>query len=108
MNIVSVDPQARVLSEEEVLTLLREPIPMRLGMVDEKGWPLVTPVWHVFENDLFREVHGHGHGSVRRRNAEVGARWRYVGRRADAVALRRLRLLSRSAPTLSTRCGHRS
>src|SRR2546430_17262058 len=58
MNIVSVDPQARVLSEEEVLTLLREPVPMRLGMVDEKGWPLVTPVWHVFENDLFRVVIG--------------------------------------------------
>jgi len=31
---------------------------MRLGMVDEKGWPLVTPVWHVFENDLFRVVIG--------------------------------------------------
>ena len=58
MDIVPVDPQARVLSEEEVLTLLREPVPMRLGMVDEKGWPLVTPVWHVFENDLFRVVIG--------------------------------------------------
>jgi Pyridoxamine 5'-phosphate oxidase len=54
MKIVGVDPQARVLSEDEVLALLREPIPMRLGMVDGHGWPVVTPVWHVFENGVFR------------------------------------------------------
>jgi nitroimidazol reductase NimA-like FMN-containing flavoprotein (pyridoxamine 5'-phosphate oxidase superfamily) len=54
MKIVSVDSQARMLSEEEVLALLREPILMRLGMVDEKGWPLVMPVWHVYENGVFR------------------------------------------------------
>ena len=58
MNIASVDPQARVLSEDEVLALLREPIPMRLGMVDEKGWPLVMPVWHVYENGVFRVAVG--------------------------------------------------
>jgi len=58
MNIVSVDPQSRVLSEDEVLALLREPVPMRLGMVDAQGWPLVTPVWHVFENGVFRVVIG--------------------------------------------------
>ena len=49
MNIVAVDPQARVLSEGEILALLKEPIPMRLSMVDGHGWPLVMPVWHVFE-----------------------------------------------------------
>ena len=54
MKIVSVDSQARILAEEEVLALLREPIVMRLGMVDEKGWPLVIPVWHVYEHDVFR------------------------------------------------------
>src|SRR5215467_12163577 len=58
MKIVSVDPQARVLSEQEVLTLLREPIPMRLGMVDDKGWPLVMPVWHVYEDGVFRVAAG--------------------------------------------------
>ena len=58
MKIVSVDPQARILSEEEVLALLREPILMRLGMVDDKGWPLVVPVWHVYENDVFRVAVG--------------------------------------------------
>jgi hypothetical protein len=54
MEIVAVDPQARVLSESEILALLREPIPMRLGMVDRNGWPLINPVWHVFENGVFR------------------------------------------------------
>jgi nitroimidazol reductase NimA-like FMN-containing flavoprotein (pyridoxamine 5'-phosphate oxidase superfamily) len=54
MKIVAADPQARVLSEAEVLTLLGEPIVMHLGMVDEKGWPVVNPVWHIFENGVFR------------------------------------------------------
>jgi hypothetical protein len=54
MNIVAVDPQAHVLSEAEVLALLQEPILMRLGMVDGTGWPVVTPVWHVFERGVFR------------------------------------------------------
>jgi hypothetical protein len=53
MNIVAADPHARVLSEDEVVTLLAEPIVMHLGMVDEKGWPVVNPVWHVFENGVF-------------------------------------------------------
>jgi hypothetical protein len=54
MKIVAADPQARVLSEGEVIALLAEPIPMRLGMVDGQGWPLVNPVWHVFEEGAFR------------------------------------------------------
>jgi Pyridoxamine 5'-phosphate oxidase len=58
MNIVAADPQARVLSESEVRALLTEPIPMRLGMVDGQGWPLVNPVWHVFEDGVFRIVIG--------------------------------------------------
>jgi hypothetical protein len=58
MNIVAVDPQARVLSEDEILALLREPIPLRLGMVDGKGWPVVMPVWHVFEGGVFRVAVG--------------------------------------------------
>jgi nitroimidazol reductase NimA-like FMN-containing flavoprotein (pyridoxamine 5'-phosphate oxidase superfamily) len=54
MNIVAADPHARVLSEDEVVTLLAEPIVMHLGMVDEKGWPVVNPVWHLFEHGVFR------------------------------------------------------
>jgi hypothetical protein len=58
MNIVAADPHARLLSETEVLTLLREPIVMHLGLVDGKGWPLVNPVWHVFEGGVFRLIVG--------------------------------------------------
>jgi hypothetical protein len=58
MKIVAADPQARVLSESEVVGLLGEPIPMRLGMVDGQGWPLVHPVWHVFEGGIFRVAVG--------------------------------------------------
>jgi hypothetical protein len=58
VNIVAADPMARVLSETEVVTLLAEPIPMRLGMVDGKGWPLVNPVWHVYEGGVFRIIVG--------------------------------------------------
>jgi hypothetical protein len=54
MNIVAADPHARVLSEAEVVALLAEPVVMHLGMVDEKGWPVVNPAWHVFENGVFR------------------------------------------------------
>lgn len=58
MNIVAADPHARVLTEDEVVALLGEPIVMHLGMVDEEGWPVVNPVWHVFEDGMFRLVVG--------------------------------------------------
>jgi hypothetical protein len=56
VNIVAADPDARVLSEAEVVALLAEPIVMRLGMIDATGWPLVHPIWHVFEGGVFRLV----------------------------------------------------
>src|SRR5262245_50620270 len=31
---------------------------MRLGMVDGTGWPLVMPVWHVYEAGVFRVAAG--------------------------------------------------
>jgi hypothetical protein len=58
MKIVAVDPEARVLAADEIVQLLAEPILMRLGMVDARGWPLVQPVWHVFEDGLFRVAVG--------------------------------------------------
>jgi hypothetical protein len=58
MKIVSADPHARVLTEDEVVALLREPIVMHLGMVDDAGWPVVNPVWHLFEDEVFRLVVG--------------------------------------------------
>jgi hypothetical protein len=54
VNIVAADPHARVLSEDEILALLREPLVLHLGVVDGAGWPLVHPVWHLFENGVFR------------------------------------------------------
>jgi nitroimidazol reductase NimA-like FMN-containing flavoprotein (pyridoxamine 5'-phosphate oxidase superfamily) len=53
VNIVAADPHARVLSEAEVLALLAEPLVMHLGLVDGQGWPVVNPVWHLFEDGLF-------------------------------------------------------
>src|SRR4029450_2891154 len=44
--------------EDEILALLREPIPMRLGMVDGKGWPIVIHVWAVFVRGVFRMAAG--------------------------------------------------
>jgi hypothetical protein len=58
MRIVAADAMARVLSEAEVRALLAEPIVMHLGMVDAAGWPLVNPVWHVFEDEVFRVAVG--------------------------------------------------
>src|SRR4030095_16390824 len=43
MKILAFDLQARFLSEDEILALLREPIPMRLGMVDGKAGPSSRP-----------------------------------------------------------------
>jgi hypothetical protein len=58
VNIVAVDPHAGVLSPDEVSALLAEPLLLRLGMTDEDGWPLVHPVWHVFEGGTFRLLVG--------------------------------------------------
>lgn len=58
MNIVAVDRHASVLSEDEILALLTEPLLLRLGMVDQDGWPLVHPVWHLFEGGVFRLLVG--------------------------------------------------
>lgn len=55
---MAADPKVSVLTEDEVRVLLGEPLVMHLGMVDRQGWPLVNPVWHVFENEVFRVVVG--------------------------------------------------
>lgn len=54
MRIVAADAMASALSADEVRALLQEPLVMHLGIVDGAGWPVVNPVWHVFEDDLFR------------------------------------------------------
>lgn len=51
MKIVKADSMTELLSEEEVHEILAEPLLMRLGYGDAEGWPVVQPVWFVFEND---------------------------------------------------------
>jgi hypothetical protein len=58
MRIVAADPMVSVLTEDEVRALLARPTLMHLGMVDGHGWPVVNPVWHLFEDDVFRLVVG--------------------------------------------------
>ena len=58
MKIVAADPTVSSLSADEVHALLREPLVMHLGLVDAAGWPVVNPVWHVFEDGVFRIVVG--------------------------------------------------
>ncbi|HXH82279.1 MAG TPA: pyridoxamine 5'-phosphate oxidase family protein [Candidatus Tectomicrobia bacterium] len=58
MEIVAVDPHASVLSPDEVTALLAEPLLLRLGMVDDESWPLVHPVWHVYEGGVLRVLVG--------------------------------------------------
>lgn len=58
MDIVAADAMARVLSETDVRALLAERLVMHLGMAEGTGWPLVNPVWHVFEDEVFRIVVG--------------------------------------------------
>lgn len=70
MDIVAADPKARLLSEAEVTALLSEPIFMRLGMVDANGWPLVHPVWHLFDGTVFRLVVGRSSHKARVLRAE--------------------------------------
>lgn len=73
MNIIAVDPHAGVLSQDEVLALLGEPFLLRLGIVDEEGWPLVHPVWHVFEDGVFRLLVGGRSRKARVRRASQRA-----------------------------------
>jgi nitroimidazol reductase NimA-like FMN-containing flavoprotein (pyridoxamine 5'-phosphate oxidase superfamily) len=58
MKIVAADPRAGVLSEDEVVALFAQPVVMHLGIVDGKGWPIVNPVWFVYEHEVFRLVVG--------------------------------------------------
>jgi hypothetical protein len=97
MKIVAVDPQARVLSEQEILALLREPILMRLWMVDGHGWPVVMPVWHVFEGGVFRIVAGKTSHKANVLRANQRAYFT-----VDPVALPEMHVASEGAPTRSS------
>lgn len=51
MKIVRVDPEARVLTEEQVDALLAEPHNVHLALIDESGWPVICPLWFIHEGD---------------------------------------------------------
>lgn len=45
MKIVKADSMTQLLSQEEVLEILAEPLLMRLAYLDEESWPVAQPVW---------------------------------------------------------------
>ncbi|MGH9923324.1 MAG: pyridoxamine 5'-phosphate oxidase family protein [Nitrososphaerales archaeon] len=65
-KIVKVDPWGRAMSEKETLQFLQsEPLLMRLGVVDSDGYPLVHPVWFIYENEKFLTVSERNSAKVR-------------------------------------------
>ena len=51
MNISAADQDTRLLTQAEVIELLQTPELLRLGFVDSAGWPVVHPVWFLYEGD---------------------------------------------------------
>jgi nitroimidazol reductase NimA-like FMN-containing flavoprotein (pyridoxamine 5'-phosphate oxidase superfamily) len=53
-KLVKVDPWARTMSEKRTLEFLQNEVHlMRIGIVDNDGYPLVHPVWFIYENEKF-------------------------------------------------------
>jgi hypothetical protein len=50
MNIVKADSMTELLGEDQVRVILSEPLLMRLGYQDGEGWPVVQPVWFIFQD----------------------------------------------------------
>ncbi|MBN9415331.1 MAG: pyridoxamine 5'-phosphate oxidase family protein [Candidatus Eremiobacteraeota bacterium] len=50
MNIVKADSMTELLGEEQVRVILSEPLLMRLAYEDAEGWPVVQPVWFIFQD----------------------------------------------------------
>ena len=50
MENVKADPHARALTQSELDKLLSEPHMMRLSFLDKEGWPMVHPVWFLWED----------------------------------------------------------
>ena len=53
MKIVLVDSHARPLAKSEVAQLLARPNILRLAYLDEKGGPVVHPVWYYYSRGKF-------------------------------------------------------
>lgn len=51
---MKVDPWGSAMTERETVEFLQnEPLLMRIGVVDTDGYPLVHPVWFIYENEKF-------------------------------------------------------
>lgn len=54
------------MSEKETFEFLRnEPLLMRIGVIDAHGYPLVHPVWFIYENEKFLLVSERNSGKVK-------------------------------------------
>lgn len=54
VKIIKADPWGRVMTGKETNEFLQgEPFLMRIGIIDSDGYPLVHPVWFVYENEKF-------------------------------------------------------
>jgi len=52
LRLTAADRYAGPMDEKEILDFLdRERVLMRLGMVDDDGYPMVHPVWFVYEDN---------------------------------------------------------
>lgn len=57
IKIVKADTATKLLSQHEVEAILNAPHLMRLGFLDESGWPAVAPVWVLYQDGrLFTTV----------------------------------------------------
>ena len=51
MKLTAADRYAGLMTEKQMIDFLeREKVMMRLGMVDEDGYPMVHPVWFAYED----------------------------------------------------------
>jgi len=65
-KLVKVDPWGRAMSETETLEFLQNEVHLlRIGIVDDDGYPLVHPVWFIYENGKFLIVSERNSAKVR-------------------------------------------
>jgi nitroimidazol reductase NimA-like FMN-containing flavoprotein (pyridoxamine 5'-phosphate oxidase superfamily) len=53
VKIVKVDSWGRTMTEQETIEFLRKPLLMRVAMIDQDGYPMVHPMWFIYENGKF-------------------------------------------------------
>ncbi len=51
MKIIKADPWYKAMSKEEVNEFLNKPLILRLGIIDNDGYPIVHPVWFIYKDE---------------------------------------------------------